>query len=73
MSQTHRQSIVESVANTAIGFVVSFLSQMVVFPLFDITASFGDHFGITCCFTAISILRNYIVRRSFNQKQKENN
>lgn len=66
MSQTRRMSAVEAAANVAIGYGVAVLTQAVVFPLFGLRASVGEHFGIAAIFTAISLVRSYAVRRLFN-------
>ena len=68
MKQSKKQSLYETVVSTAIGFVVSLISVMVIFPVFDIHTSFGTDFLITVYFTVISIGRGYFVRRYFNSK-----
>ena len=67
MSQCKSQSIAEVITNTAIGFIVSFITQLIVFPIFSVEVSVFRHIGITACFTIVSIVRGYIVRRLFNQ------
>lgn len=67
--QTKRESLIESVTNVAIGYVVAVLSQIVVFPLFGIVVAFTDNLLIGVYFTAISICRSYCVRRWFNAKR----
>ncbi|PZX03198.1 DUF7220 family protein [Celeribacter halophilus] len=64
--QSRLMSLVEAVANVAIGFSVAMLTQIIVFPWFGIDADFGTHLGISACFTAVSIVRSYLVRRVFN-------
>jgi hypothetical protein len=39
---------------------------MLVFPLFGLTISLGENFGIAGIFTMISLFRSYAVRRLFN-------
>lgn len=63
--QTKKHSIIESICNVAIGYVVALLSQILVFPLFDIHVGIGANIKIGLWFTAISILRSYILRRLF--------
>lgn len=65
MTQTRKQSAIETVAGVAIGFVVSVLASMVVFPAFGHAFSFGENIGITVIFTILSIARGYAVRRLF--------
>lgn len=66
MSQTKRQSLIESCINVAIGFGVSLAAQAVVLPLFDIRVDLATNLSIGAIFTAISIARSYCVRRLFN-------
>ncbi len=62
-SKTH--SILESLTNTVIGYVVAIASQLLVFPLFDIHIPLQDNLMIGLWFTAISLARAYLVRRWF--------
>lgn len=68
--QTKKQSLIESATNTAVGFVISLCATFVVMPLFGFNSSFGKNLGITLVYTAISIVRGYVVRRWFNKKQE---
>ncbi len=65
MAQRKAHSLAESVTNVGIGFVVALISQILVFPLFDIHVTFGDNLGIAAWFTVISIVRSYSIRRWF--------
>ena len=64
--QTKRMSLIETVLSVLIGYIVALLSQIVVFPLFDIEVSLIDNLLIGLLFTVISIIRGYFVRRLFN-------
>ena len=64
--QTRRQSMIETAASVAIGYVVALSSQIVIFPLFGIHATMSDNLLIGAWFTVISIIRGYFVRRFFN-------
>ena len=66
--QSKLQSLLESLSNIAIGYSVAVLSQLLVFPLFDIDVTLGDNLLIGAYFTAISLLRSYIIRRWFNKR-----
>ncbi len=70
MSQTKKQSLKETVISTIIGLAVSLITQIVVFPLYNIEVSFNQNIQITIIFTIVSILRGYFVRRYFNKKNK---
>ena len=64
--QTKKMSLIETVLSVLIGYIVALLSQIVVFPLFDIKVSLIDNLLIGLLFTVISIIRGYYVRRLFN-------
>jgi len=66
MTQSRRQSAIEAIANTAIGYGVAIMSQLLVFPLFDIHLPLSDNLLIGLWFTAISLARSYVLRRAFN-------
>ena len=38
--QTKKQSMIESIANTVTGYLTALLTQLIVFPLFDIHIAF---------------------------------
>lgn len=67
MTQTRKQSAIETVAGVAIGFVVSVSASAVVYPLFGHAFTLGQNVGITVIFTILSIARGYAVRRLFNR------
>lgn len=66
MSQTKRQSWIETTVNTSVGLVGSWLITMVVIYTIDNKAVAGTLTVLLC--TVWSLLRGYTVRRYFNQK-----
>jgi hypothetical protein len=60
-------SAVETAASTAIGLMVAYCTQVLVFPLFGIEIPHSSHVAITAIFTAASVVRSYLVRRLFNR------
>jgi hypothetical protein len=66
MGQTKIQSAVETAVGLAIGFSVAWTIQVLLFPLYDIEISHGQHAQITLVFTIASVIRSYYVRRLFN-------
>lgn len=68
--QSKTQSIIESISNVVIGYIVALLSQIIVFPMFGIHIPLSDNIAIGLWFTVISIVRSYIVRRLFNKWHK---
>ncbi len=70
MGQSKRQSFFESLINTTVGFMVSFASTFLIFPLMGFDSTGGKNLVITIYFTFISIGRGYVIRRWFNTKSK---
>jgi hypothetical protein len=66
--QSKYHSFIESLTNTAIGYVVAILSQLAIFPIFGIYIEFSENLTIAAWFTVISIIRSYILRRAFTKK-----
>lgn len=64
--QTRLMSMVETITNVAIGLIVSFLSQVVIFKYYDIHISLAQNLELTLYFTVVSIIRSYVLRRFFN-------
>lgn len=67
MSQTRMQSAIETVASTAIGFVIAYVASYTVLPMFGHHVTHGQNFWITFIFTVISLIRGWLVRRLFNR------
>ena len=65
--QTKKFSLIESIISTFIGFGVSLLIQVIIYPIMGIPVTFSQNILITLIFTIVSILRGYMVRRFFNK------
>lgn len=65
--QTRKQSLIESVANVVIGYLVALAAQLLVFPALGIAVSLSQNILIGAIFTVVSIARSYCVRRLFNR------
>lgn len=71
MKQSKLESVIESTANIASGFIISFsvwtflVGPLVAADVFHPTSA-HDAFLITCIFTVTSWLRSYVWRRFFN-------
>jgi len=66
VEQTRLESLLESVVNIVIGYVVALISQIVVFPMVGIDVPFSTNLVIGFWFTLISLVRSYVIRRWFN-------
>jgi hypothetical protein len=58
-------SLIEAISNVAVGFGLAIATQMLVFPLFGLQASFADNLALGSIFTIASIARSYALRRVF--------
>jgi hypothetical protein len=58
-------SLVEAIANVAVGYAVAVLTQIVVFPVFGLNVSLSENLAISGLFTFVSICRSFVLRRVF--------
>lgn len=63
MMQSHLESWIEAVLNTAIGFFISYGLWYPVAFLHGIETNHVQNLSITACFTAASLIRSYVIRR----------
>jgi hypothetical protein len=61
--QTSRQAILESWVNILAGFSVNFFLNLLMLPMLGITLSAGDNFYLGCVYTAVSVVRSFVIRR----------
>ncbi len=69
MKQSRLMSLVESLANVLVGYVVAVVTQMAVFPLFGLAVTVTENLLIGLIFTAVSIVRSYALRRGFEAQR----
>ena len=69
MKQSRRMSLFESITNVVIGYLLSLITQVVVFPIFQIEVSLADNMAISVIFTVVSLVRSYVLRRVFERVQ----
>lgn len=67
MNQSKKYSLFESFANTIVGLLLSFLTQLIIYPALNISVSIDQNIIITIVFLLISLIRGYIIRRIFNR------
>jgi hypothetical protein len=65
MEQTKLESKIESTANIASGFIISYFVWIAVISLSGGKQSVPDPFLLTCIFTVTSWIRSYYWRRFF--------
>lgn len=60
-------SIVEAKTNIAVGFVINYVANMTILPLFGFDSlTPGKNFVIGLLYTGISLVRQFAIRRWFN-------
>ena len=67
MSQSPSMSLVEAVANVAVGYGLAVAAQLLVFPLMNLSVTVQQTLTIGLLFTGLSIARSYLLRRLFER------
>lgn len=70
IGQTKRRSLLESYTSVSIGYSISLLIQIYLYPLMGIEITLSQNMIAVGIFTAVSIIRSYWVRRMFNHLEK---
>jgi predicted membrane chloride channel (bestrophin family) len=70
--QSKRASLKESISNTAIGYALSLILQLIIYPLYGYHIPFAVDLQIIGWFTLLSVARNYCIRRWFNARVVKN-
>lgn len=65
MKQSRTMSLVEAVANVAVGYGIAVITQLLVFPLFGLSTTLAENLAMGAIFTVVSIARSYCLRRLF--------
>lgn len=68
MNQSRLSSLIEALCSIVIGLAVSMVANALVFPRFGFYPSLLDNVAITLIYTAISLVRQYTLRRWFNAR-----
>lgn len=66
--QTPREAIKEAWTNILIGFSVNYLANLVFLPMVGAAITASNNFWLGVIYTAISMLRQYVIRRYNNDK-----
>ncbi len=70
MGQSKKHSALESIVNVVLGLVISFLIQIIIYPVLGIPVTLKQNIIITIVFFIASFFRSYLIRRFFNNKSK---
>lgn len=64
--QSKRASIIEAWTNIVIGFSINYAANLLLLPLVGAELTAANNFWLGWTYTAVSVLRQYAVRRWFN-------
>jgi len=67
-TQTKFNSILESLSNTLIGLLTTLIFSPMIYSMVGMQYTYSQLGMVTVLFTALSIVRGYIIRRVFNKK-----
>lgn len=65
MKQSRLMSLVESVANVAVGYGIAVVTQILIFPIFGLHTTLAQNLQMGAIFTLVSIVRSFGLRRLF--------
>ena len=71
MTQSRLMSAVEAGANVAVGWCVALVTQMVLFPVVGLQVTVAQTVTLRGAFTAVSLVRSYVLRRLFDRFGRE--
>ena len=60
-------SLLEVLTNISIGYTVNLFANFLILPMFGYVVTLKKNLLLGLCFTAVSLLRSYCVRRWFNK------
>jgi len=58
-------SLVEAIANVAVGYGIAVLTQILIFPVFGLHTTLAQNLKMGAVFTVVSIARSFALRRLF--------
>ena len=68
--QSKKQSLIETLTSVFVGWLIGVILNLTVLPLFDYNITVVDSLWVSLIFTAVSVIRGYVIRRAFNSKEK---
>ena len=69
MQLSMTSDIIESIIDVGSGFLLAIVTQLLIFPLFDLYPSILDSMGIALIFTVVSMTRSALWRRYFRKRR----
>ena len=68
--QSKKDSLIESLTSTTIGWLIGVILNLTILPFFDYNITVVDSLWVSLIFTVVSVVRGYVIRRWFNSKEK---
>lgn len=68
--QSKRQSLIETLTSVFVGWLIGVILNLTILPLFDYNITVVDSLWVSLIFTVVSVIRGYVIRRTFNSKEK---
>ena len=68
--QTKKQSLIETLTSVFVGWLIGVILNLTILPLFDYNITVVDSLWVSLIFTAVSVIRGYVIRRTFNRMNK---
>lgn len=65
--QSRTSSFIEASTNVGIGYAVSVAANFIILPAFGYDVTVRDSLAIGFAFTAVSLVRSYVLRRIFTK------
>lgn len=70
MGQPRTASLMEAAANVLVGYGLSVLVQLIVFPAVGLQPTLAQNLKIGLVFTVVSLIRSYVLRRLFEARRR---
>lgn len=68
--QSKKQSLIETITSVFVGWLIGVILNLTVLPLFDYNITVTDSLWVSLIFTIVSVIRGYLIRRTFNRMEK---
>mgnify|MGYP003131275031 CR=1 FL=1 len=62
------KNLIESIIDVGSGFILAILIQLLIFPYFNLHPTILDSVGIALIFTLVSMIRSFLWRLYFNER-----
>ena len=67
MKQSKAKSLIETITQITIGYLINVGMYLIILPLFGFDVTVSQSFQVSAMFTLVSLVRLYVIRRVFNR------